>query len=103
GAASNDDFQIRSMTKLHSNVERIRDNGNSVSMTQAATNLCRCRSGTQCYGLSIFHYFSCSKSNTTLFGSVELLVSNKRGEVAKRFVEQWFDLDGAAMSSAQQT
>ena len=40
-------------------------------MTKAATNLCGCSSSTQCYGLSIFHYFSASKSNTTLFSSVE--------------------------------
>jgi hypothetical protein len=72
-------------------------------MTKAAPNLCRGRSGTQCYRLSLFHYFSGSKSNTTLFSGVELLLSDKRGEVAKRFVEQWFDLDGSAAGSAQKT
>lgn len=100
GSASNDDSQIRSMTELHGNVERISDHGNALSMTKAATNLCRCRSGTERNCLSILHYFSGSKSNTTLLSSVELLLSNKGGEVAERFVEQWFDQDCAAMSPA---
>jgi hypothetical protein len=89
------------MTKFDGDVDRISHNSDAFSIMNAPTNLGGCSSRTQRHDFPVFDHSGCGNTNSTLFGSLHLLLRNKRWESTERLVQHWLDLNSAAMSSTQ--
>src|SRR3954462_11162705 len=91
------------MTKFHRDVKGISHNGNGLSIMNTATNLSGCSARSQSHDFSVFDHLGSSNANSTLFGGLHLLLCGKRRESTERLVQHRFDLNSAAMSSAQKS
>src|ERR1051325_4908950 len=101
-AARDDDFQIDAMAELHSDVDGVGEDCDSLAVTNAARDLCGGRARAEGHYIAVLYDLGGGQPDTTFLSRVLLFLRAEGRDVSERLVEHRLYADGPAVRAHEQ-